>query len=107
MTQDQGLCPEEIIKLAKEAGISEWSIGTGESRSSTQGRRLLRIERFANLIADAKKQQLIDLCEREIQRLSIEQDEARLGNGQYSCGITGFDEGLYAAYHTILKELLK
>jgi len=62
---------------------------------------------FAALVSTAKKQQLIDLCEREIQRVSIEHEESRLGNGQFSCGITGFDEGLYAAYHAILKELLK
>ena len=79
MTQD------EIIRMAREAGFSK------------NFPYIPFLERFAVLVADAKKQQLIDLCEREIEQLSINNDTGH---------VSRFDEGLYAAYHTILKGLL-
>ena len=84
MTQD------EIISMAREAGfiVNDW--GFYESN-------LTELERFAALVAEAKKQQLIDLCEHEIEQLSVDNDVGH---------VSRFDEGLYAAYHTILKGLL-
>ena len=89
MTQD------EIIRMAREAGILEPIdlLPSNQWRQDT----IRELERFAALVAEAKKQQLIDLCEREIEKLSIDNDEGH---------VSRFDEGLYAAYHTILKVLL-
>ena len=87
MTQD------EIIRMAREAGMDVEDEGWGGIWTADDG----DLERFAALVADVKKQQLIDLCEREIEQLSIDNDAGH---------VSRFDEGLYAAYHTILKGLL-
>lgn len=83
---------EEIIRMAREAGLIHKRGNLDVVQHS-----ITQIERLAALVADAKKQELIDLCEREIQQLSIDNDEGH---------VSRFDEGLCAAYHTILKGLL-
>ena len=73
------------VELVKESGLWD-TIGNPKE-----------LEKLIALVAEAKKQQLIDLCEREIEQLSIDNDAGH---------VSRFDEGLYAAYHTILKGLL-
>jgi hypothetical protein len=65
---------EQVIALAREAGFPN------KDGNLDFWFNMEMLERFAALVEESKKQQLIDLCEREIEQLSINNDAEKNKN---------------------------